>query len=853
MTTIYYTDSIFWKKENPFLEATETELLARLEKKETTFEVLKHDDFQYKLYFDIDIDTIPVDEFDEDTCTIVEEAGEEIIKTCLNAVLDNVEPIISVATSHTDTYKDNKTKISVRYFVTNIKANKKQQLKFVKQMNKWCVAKKDDKKDKDFVFNYIPFTPKLFDEGIYDLNRKMRCLNSSKPKENRPLVILKGEAKDTIISAFFDDSVQELPDFALPTAVKQPKEKKAKTERKKKEKVDDDDSEGEDGESQGTANEEKLELWKNKCQTIKTLVGAILGEDPAYFDEYLKWTMLGYLIFNEVDGDITGATLFAELSQNFQSDSGDKQTESKVFAQYFKTQKNRKKDNKLHIPSLYNWLKELNPEHELLLVHVEKLISSGQLTEDEIRSSQSYKTYREEFEKTHFKLLYPLRYIKEDNDKKRGKSILFYNKLDYMELLRDKKDMPTYLVRGGLAPTPKKFYELWFDDEDKRKYGKIVFNPLPEPDDDSIEEPEYNSFGGFNNDDPNALEMKEEDSKYLKLLRLLMNDAKVYEYIKCWIASIIQRPNIKTKVCPILFSKTHGSGKNTIVEGMIKVFGKTNSGVVESIDDITKNFNAHLCNKLFIYGDEINANAKKVADKLKQVITRTEQNLEKKNQDAIKVDDFTNWLFTTNNENCFKIEEGCRRLMMIACLEAKQSKDFYQSVYDEIEDVDLIKQLFKFFKNYKQSEESIKLHGEFKIGNEAVFQTQYKKELLYENKPAYIQMFYKTPKQFTNKKFSSTALYEEAQQYAKTHYLSSNFTSQEFSKQLVKYVEEYKKKGNTGMVYIFPDRTTLLHRLFEVDEDYYRYVFQLDSDFTPEFKEQETIKSNGFYHDDNDE
>ena len=49
------------------------------------------------------------------------------------------------------------------------------------------------------------------------------------------------------------------------------------------------------------------------------------------------------------------------------------------------------------------------------------------------------------------------------------------------------------------------------------------------------------------------------------------------------------------------------------------------------------------------------------------------------------------------------------------------------------------------------------------------------------------------------------------------------------------------------MVYKIPDRTKLLQNLFSVDEDYYRYVFQLDADFTPEFKEAEVSKSNGFY------
>ena len=64
---------------------------------------------------------------------------------------------------------------------------------------------------------------------------------------------------------------------------------------------------------------------------------------------------------------------------------------------------------------------------------------------------------------------------------------------------------------------------------------------------------------------------------------------------------------------------------------------KNYSGHIENIDDITKNFNSHMTNKLFIYGDEINANAKKVSDKLKQVITRPTQNLEKKGMTVLKL------------------------------------------------------------------------------------------------------------------------------------------------------------------------------------------------------------------------
>jgi hypothetical protein len=98
-----------------------------------------------------------------------------------------------------------------------------------------------------------------------------------------------------------------------------------------------------------------------------------------------------------------------------------------------------------------------------------------------------------------------------------------------------------------------------------------------------------------------------------------------------------------------------GVGKNAITDALCKLF-KNYSGHIENIDGITKNFNSHLTNKLFIYGDEINANAKKVSDKLKQVITRATQTLEKKGIDSIEIDDYYNYIFTANNENCFKIE-----------------------------------------------------------------------------------------------------------------------------------------------------------------------------------------------------
>lgn len=587
-----------------------------------------------------------------------------------------------------------------------------------------------------------------------------------------------------------------------------------------------------------------------KCEIIRTFVNAILEEDEEFFDEYDKWMMLGFICNNETDADDEGCKLFVELSKLFHTDSGKKHDDKKVKAQYYKTQKSRKKNDKAMIGTLHKWLSELNPEHEVLKQGSKNRLNNGEMTADEVRLTEEYIAYREEFEKDYFKLMTPVRYVRIIEDKK-GKTIHFYTQKEFLELTRDEEGMPTFSVKGGMGTISKKFCELWLDDEKKRKYSRLKFDPMETPDAENCKKKDidYNCFAGFTNKDLGIKPMsltEFENTSFGKLFKHLFVEEIVEEYIKCWFAHILRNPNIKTKVAVVLYSKTHGTGKNTFVDYLIKILGRLLCGQVECIDDITKNFNAHLCNKLLIYGDEINANAKRVADRLKQVITRPTQNLEKKNIDAVEIEDFTNWIFTTNNENCFKIEEGDRRMLMVRCRELYQFA-ISAECYEEMADKDILKQMFSFFYHYEQSEESIKKFGKFNIGSDRVIETQYKRDLLYENRPAYIQAFFKEPELFINQKIKATQLYEITQQFAKRKFLSSNYTSTEFGLAMNKYFNEtngIKKRGNTGFIYHFSTKSELLKILWENDESYYRYIYQLPSDFTPSFEPpKEVVKT----------
>jgi len=607
-----------------------------------------------------------------------------------------------------------------------------------------------------------------------------------------------------------------------------------------------------DVESVATDGTAESSITNKKMGDIEYALMVCIKDNMAKDGQFTEWRNVGQAIRNEYKNDEEGSMLFEEWSCKWDED---KQTIShkKHVRDFYKNLKyeNKNCDNRLTIKSIMFWAKQYNSDAYFARFgkqsEQQKKEKAKLPTDDEARQTDVYIEYRKKFEKKYFKLNNPVCYCVINNHKKKGKSLTFLNEKDFNLLNKDVKGMPEFLVDGGIAGYEKKFHELWIEDPDKLKHNTIKFDPSMkedekhEDDDEDNYYTDYNAFVGWIND-KDSEPIKEEESDFIKLMKWLLVEDRTFEYFKCWFAHIIQQPTNKTKVAPVLFSKTHGSGKNSLIDGLIAILGRGLCGHVESIDDITKNFNAHLCNKLLVYGDEINAAAKRVADKLKAYITRPTANLEKKGLDSIEVDDYTNSIFTTNHENTIKIEEGCRRFLMVRCREEKQTELSVKS-YAEIEDPIKVGKLFAFFKNYKQSENSIKLYGKFVLGQGDVIETDYKKQMLFENRPAYIQMFYKASRELAGCLYSASALYEVVKEWGKKNYCSTNFTIQEFSKQSKKYIHIYKTRTNTCVKYKFPSKLEFLKNLYKVDEEYYRYINQIDDDFKPTFQPEPEVST----------
>jgi len=436
-----------------------------------------------------------------------------------------------------------------------------------------------------------------------------------------------------------------------------------------------------------------------------------------------------------------------------------------------------------------------------------------------IFNNPEYLELKAKFELNCFRLENPFNYVYIDNDKNMQ---LFTNEKlknwamkDYNVVIQDPED----------EKRNKYFIDVWLTDPNQKTYSKIVFDP-------TLTSNNYNYFNGFNYTEGEQAQI---ENPFLNLLKRVCNDKKTYDYFVDWIAHIIQKPYKKTNIAIILYSNVKGVGKNCIVDGICKLI-KGYSGHVETIEDITKNFNSHLVNKLFIYGDEIKASSKCISDKLKQVITRPTQNLEKKGKDAFEIEDFTNWLFTTNNKDAFKVEQGDRRLFFIECINEKLSKELSTEYYKYIENEDEMNKLFNFFKNHEIT---------YNIGIEAPPTSRMKNELQFETKQAYIQLLYKQPREIINNRFTSQRLYEKSKAFASSNYLNHSYSITEFGTEMSKILKQFKKRTATGYVYdINVNFNEFSKILFEYDSEYYRYINNIEEDITPTFTGNDENHSN---------
>lgn len=160
---------------------------------------------------------------------------------------------------------------------------------------------------------------------------------------------------------------------------------------------------------------------------------------------------------------------------------------------------------------------------------------------------------------------------------------------------------------------------------------------------------------------------KDFSNMYHIISHLCKNDKKLIDYFMNWLAHILKYPTIKLSTS-FIFMGAHGTGKGVLKQYILSyLFGSDNVTEITQ-NTIIRGWGDYMRSAQIIVADEINLNAKQhieVCDRLKNNTTNPEITVDIKRQDSQKMRNYTHWIFTSNKELPFHLENGDRRYIVI--------------------------------------------------------------------------------------------------------------------------------------------------------------------------------------------
>ncbi len=168
---------------------------------------------------------------------------------------------------------------------------------------------------------------------------------------------------------------------------------------------------------------------------------------------------------------------------------------------------------------------------------------------------------------------------------------------------------------------PVPIVKWWLAQPGRRSFDRLVFKPRG-----PVLPIEYNLWRGY------AIPARPGYGKQRRLLRhiwriVCKRDKAKFKYLIRWLAWAVQNPDRSAETAVVLMSTAEGSGKSTVGEVMLAIFGKgrgRHGFLVGNQEELLGKFNDHLETVSFVLADEIMwAGDPKFADAIKGRITGT--------------------------------------------------------------------------------------------------------------------------------------------------------------------------------------------------------------------------------------
>jgi hypothetical protein len=219
----------------------------------------------------------------------------------------------------------------------------------------------------------------------------------------------------------------------------------------------------------------------------------------------------------------------------------------------------------------------------------------------------------------------------------------------------------------------------WLKHPERKEYTKVDF--LPE-----IETPDgvFNMWKGFAVQPKGGLE---DIPLFHELIDEVICSGKEQWalYLWGWLAHMVQCPKEKPGVAVVLRSDAQGVGKSCFAKYVGSVLGRHFRTVTHG-HHIHGNFNSHLKDTLFLFGDEaVWGGDRSTESILKQLITEPNMIIEMKGKDPFEVKSYLRLILATNSEWAAPVSLTDRRYFVLdVSISRKNDHDFFkQLIYEQ--------------------------------------------------------------------------------------------------------------------------------------------------------------------------
>lgn len=238
-------------------------------------------------------------------------------------------------------------------------------------------------------------------------------------------------------------------------------------------------------------------------------------------------------------------------------------------------------------------------------------------------------------------------------------------------------------------PTEKSFKDILMELKDtpvfnQCRYTSEAFVPF-------FKEPVkgiFNTFGGWMHEIHDKEVEEDSDVKRVNdhLLDLCGKSEQVCDYLKDWLAAIIQKPCQKMPVV-VLYSKEEGVGKNILQDFLrIHVIGPQYVKPLQTTKSILGNFNTATEGRILSIINECKENGQSILDneQFKSLITEQDCDVNAKFANEREIKNWNKYMMFSNNKRCCIVGKGRRYLLVQCSDEHAGDADYFKQLCDQI-------------------------------------------------------------------------------------------------------------------------------------------------------------------------